>query len=86
LRRSIKVLTHMSDKRSKYVGVEIQPRGSGKGTFSGTNTDGWYARFVEFGPRKKPFMRPAVVEAGPAAVGIMRKFVAKRISQISGRN
>lgn len=61
LRRSIKILTHMTDKRNVYVGVEIQPVGKGRGVFTGDRTDGWYAYFLEYNPGSRPFMRPAIL-------------------------
>jgi hypothetical protein len=86
LRRSVKVLAHIKDKRSRYVGVEIRPRGSGGGVFSGDTVDGWYALFVEYGRYKRPFIRPAVAEAGPQAIGEVRNFVKMILTKNGGSN
>lgn len=85
LRRSIRVLDHMRDKSAVYAGVAIQPRGGGRGIFAGNKTDGWYARFVEYGPRKRPFIRPAVMEGGPVVVSRMKVFV-KEVMRKRGSN
>lgn len=86
LQRSIKVLTHMKDKRNVYVGVERQPAGSGGGVFTGSKTDGWYAHFVEYGPRKKPFIRPAVAVAGEDALKEIRNYVQLILRASGGGN
>lgn len=77
LRRSIKKLDHFNSKNAIWVGPQIMPRGKGKGNFSGSNVDGWYARFIE---RRDPFIRPAAIEAGPKALSEMRVFVQKVIA------
>jgi HK97 gp10 family phage protein len=90
LRSSIKVLSHMKDKKNRYVGVQIMPVGQGMGTFGSggdvfgfTRNDGWYARFLEFGPRKRPFIRPAVMESGNQVIGELNAFV-KAVMKLHG--
>ena len=67
LKRSIKVLRHMRDPNNVYVGVEIQPKGQGEGTFSGDRTDGYYVRWLEYNPGYKPFWR-STLQASEAEV------------------
>lgn len=78
LKRSIRKLSHFKSKKAIWVGPEIKPKGKGKGDFSGNNIDGWYAQFVE---RKRPFIRPAAIEAGPKAIGEMRDYVKKVVTR-----
>jgi HK97 gp10 family phage protein len=76
LKRSIGILD-FKDKNNVYVGVEIKPKGQGKGTFSGSNVDGWYAMYVEYGKRKNPFIRPAVDEVGSTVIRNMESFIER---------
>lgn len=79
LKRSIQLLD-LRDKANVYVGVKIQPRGKGKGVFSGSNVDGYYAHFVEYGRRKRPFIRPAVDAVGSKVLRELENFVAKTLN------
>lgn len=79
LRRSIKVFEHMNDKRNVYVGVEIQPRGKGTGVFTGDRTDGWYARFLEYNPGNKPFLRPAVIANRDRILRQLQSYVERQL-------
>ena len=81
LKRSIKVFSHMSDKRNVYVGVEIQPKGKGQGVFSGDRTDGWYAAFLEYNPGNKPFMRPAVLANRDRILRQLEAYVERQLKQ-----
>lgn len=81
LRRSIKILRHMDDSRNVYVGVEVQPAGKGKGVFSGERTDGWYARFLEYNPGSKPFIRPAILENEGKVKQRLEAFVKKMLDK-----
>jgi len=78
LRRSIRLLDHMADSRNTYVGVQRQPKGRGKGVFAGDNADGYYARFEEYGPRGKPFMRPAIMETQGQIMKMLERYIARQ--------
>jgi hypothetical protein len=84
LRRSIRILEHMKDKRAVYAGVLRNPASGSKGVFTGDRADGWYAHYVEYGPRKRPFVRPAIAEAGPQAIASVRSFVKTVLSRSGG--
>lgn len=79
--RSIKILDHMKDKKSVYVGVEIAPKGRKNGVFSGSTVDGWYAHFVEYGSRKRPFLRPALMSSGASVISVLNKYVQKTLEK-----
>ena len=81
LRRSIKVFSHMNDKTNVYVGVEIQPRGKGGGVFTGDRTDGWYARFLEYNPGNKPFLRPAVLANRDRILRQLQAYVERQLNK-----
>lgn len=86
LQRSVKILTHMADKKSYYVGIEVPPRMEARGVFSGSSkVDGWYAHFVEYGPRKRPFIRPSVMEAGPDALRVMGQYVKAILARANSK-
>ena len=84
LKRSIKVLDHMADRRNAYVGIERQPRAKGKGVFTGDNADGWYARFEEYGPKGKPFMRPAIMETEGQIFKKLEAYIARQAQRQLG--
>jgi hypothetical protein len=77
LRRSIKVLRHMKDKRNVYVGVEIQPPGQGGGTFSGDRTDGYYVRWLEYNPGTSPFFRNTIASSQSEVMAKLDAYVKK---------
>jgi hypothetical protein len=77
LKRSIKVLRHMNDRRNVYVGVEIQPVGQGGGTFSGDRTDGYYVRWLEYKPGTKPFFRTTITATKGEVMAKLDAYVQK---------
>ena len=77
LQRSIKILSHMKDKKNKYVGVERQPKGGAKGTFAGNRTDGYYAHMVEY---KRPYFYPGTIAGREKARQILIDAVKRQIS------
>jgi len=83
LKRAIQILD-LKDKSSAYAGVKIQRRG--KGTSSGDNVDGWYGIFVEYGQRKRPFIRPTVMADGPKAIYQLKQYVESIIKKANGGN
>lgn len=84
LKRSIRILEHMADTRNTYVGVKRMPKGKGKGTFAGENADGYYARFEEYGPRGKPFMRPAIMETQGQIMRMLENYIARQAQRQLG--
>jgi hypothetical protein len=79
LKRSIQIFDHMRDKSSVYLGVLKNPSGQTKGEFRGSRVDGWYAHFVEYGQRKKPYFRPTVDIDGPKVLNDVVRDIAKII-------
>lgn len=43
------------------------------------NKKAWYAHFVEYGRRKRPYLRPAVDSARPRIVRVMQDIVMARV-------
>lgn len=84
LKRSIQVLKHMKDKASIYAGVLKNPKSGTRGVFSGSRVDGFYAHMVEYGPRKRPFVRPAVAEVGAQALAEVARFIRMALKRKQG--
>ena len=81
LKRSIKVLRHMRDRQNVYVGVEIQPKGQGEGTFSGDRTDGYYVRWLEYRPGLAPFWRNTITATEGEIMQRLEKYVQKVLKE-----
>lgn len=80
LKRSIQVLDFSTSKTRavKWIGPVMQPKGSSRGEFKGSRVDGKYAWYVEYGRRKRPYMRPGV----DAVEGKVRAYMEAYIKKV----
>jgi hypothetical protein len=78
LKRSIQIFKYEFDK-SVYVlvGPKMQPKGQSRGEFKGDRVDGKYAWYVEYGQRKRPFMRPGVDAVESQVYSMINSYVDK---------
>jgi hypothetical protein len=86
LQRSVQIFTHMKDKTAHYVGIKRALGSDARGIFSGSRVDGYYAHMVEYGPRKRPFIRKSVMQAGPDAVKSISNYVKAILIRANGGN